>query len=85
MQVLADVLNKNIKVVTSEQACALGAAMFAAVVAGVYKNVENAIENMESGFEKEYIPDVSNAQKYATLYEKYSRLGNFIEQETSGS
>jgi len=82
MQVLANVLNRNIKVAASEQACALGAAMFAATVAGIYKTTEDALDTMESGFEKEYRPDVSRAQKYAEIYEKYSRLGTFIEQET---
>lgn len=82
MQVLADILNRNIEVAASEQACALGAAMFAATVSGIYETVEQALDKMESGFEKEYKPDASQAQKYAVLYEKYSRLGTFIEQET---
>ena len=79
---IADVLNRDIKVAASEQACALGAAMFAAKAAGIYKTTEDALDTMESGFEKEYRPDVSRAQKYAEIYEKYSRLGTFIEQET---
>ncbi len=36
MQTLADVLDMPIRVVRSEQTCALGAAMFAAVAAGIY-------------------------------------------------
>ena len=81
MQVLADVLNRNIEVARSEQACALGAAMFAATAAGIYDTVEQALEKMGSGFEKEYRPDPVKAQRYTALYEKYSRLGTFIEQE----
>ena len=42
MQVVADVLNVPIKVPKSEQTCALGAAMFAATVAGLYPTVEEA-------------------------------------------
>ena len=37
MQVKANVLNMPIKVTRSEQVCALGSVMMAAVVAGVYK------------------------------------------------
>jgi len=82
IQVLANVLNRNIEVAKSEQACALGAAMFAATASGIYENVEQALEKMESGFEKEYKPDTSKVKKYDILYEKYSRLGTFIERET---
>lgn len=82
MQVLADVLNRPIEVARSEQACALGAAMFAATAAGVYETVGDALETMESGFETEYIPDPANAEKYEVLYKKYSHLGTFIEQGT---
>jgi len=82
MQVLADVLNRDIKVAESEQTCALGAAMFAATAGGVYPTVEEAIESMNSGFEHEYAPDVGRAGQYAAIYEKYSGLGGFIENET---
>jgi L-ribulokinase len=49
MQTLADVLNMPIKVAASEQACALGAAMFASVAAGVYETLPEAQEAMSSG------------------------------------
>ncbi|MBN1782455.1 ribulokinase [bacterium] len=83
MQVLADVLNRPILVTRSEQACALGAAMFAAAAAKLYPDVDAAQAAMSSGFEHEYHPDPGNAKKYQRLYEKYSRLGEFIEKETS--
>src|SRR5664279_5372423 len=46
MQIVADVLNMPIKVAASEQTCALGAAMTAAVVAGVYKDIPEAQKAM---------------------------------------
>jgi L-ribulokinase len=82
MQVVADVLNMPILVARSEQACALGTAMAAATVAGIYPTVLEAQKAMGNGFEKEYHPDKSNAEKYKALYEKYSRLGIFVESET---
>ncbi len=81
MQVLADVLNKPIIVASSEQACALGSAMAAAVAGGIYTTFDQAKEKMGSGFEKEYRPDPANAQKYKKIYEKYTKLGRFIETE----
>jgi len=82
MQTLADVLDRTISVVRSEQTCALGAAMFAAVAGGVYETAGEAIEHMGSGFEFEYTPDPGRAKKYAALYEKYVRFGKFVETET---
>ena len=60
MQTLADVLNMPIKVARSEQACAFGAAMFAAVVAGVYPDVAAAQKAMGQGFEQEFQPIPEN-------------------------
>ncbi len=81
MQVHSDVLNKSIKVARAEQACALGAAMCAATAAGIYSSIEEAQKAMGSGFEKEYQPNPENARKYEFLYQKYSKLGEFIENK----
>lgn len=83
MQVLADVLNRPIKVARSEQTVALGAAMFAATVAGIYIKVEDAQNAMGSGFDTIYHPIPDNVKKYQVLYEKYGRLGDFVEGETN--
>lgn len=80
MQTLSDVLNMPVKVCNTDQACALGAAMFAATAAGVYPNVEDAIAAMNSGFAKEYYPDAARAAVYQGLYEKYLALGKFTEK-----
>lgn len=81
MQTLSDVLNMPIKVCNTDQACALGAAMFAATAAGVYPKVEDAIEAMNSGFAKEYAPNADNVKAYAEIYEKYVKVGQFTEKE----
>lgn len=81
MQVMADVLNKPIKVARSDQTVALGAAMAAAVAGGIYPTLQKAQEAMGSGFDTEYLPDRERAGKYNLLYEKYKKLGGFIENE----
>ena len=80
MQVTADVLNMPIKVVRSEQAVALGAAMFASTVAGVYSSVEEAQKKMGSGYAQTYIPDAQNVAYYQNLYEVYVTTGNTLAE-----
>ena len=82
MQTLADVMQMPIKVGKSEQTCALGAAMFAAVAAGKYGKVEVAVENMGAGFETTYQPNKDRAEVYDKLYAKYCELGDLIESTT---
>jgi L-ribulokinase len=81
MQIVSDVLNMPIKVASSDQTCALGSAMAASVVAGVYKDVPAAQKAMGGGFEKEYKPNPVRVKKYNDLFEKYKKLGSFIEKK----
>ncbi len=79
MQIVADVLNMPIKVAKSDQTCALGSAMAASVAAGVHNDIVTAQKFMGSGFEMVYHPDSDRAKKYDSLYRRYRRLGEFIE------
>ena len=79
MQTLANVLDMPIKVAESDQAPALGAAIYAAVAAGVYSNVIEASKVMGSDFEAEYFPQADQVVKYETLLQSYKDLGNFVE------
>lgn len=81
MQIVCDVLNMPIKVARSEQACALGSAMAAAVAAGVYASTTEAQQKMGGGFETEYHPIPENVEKYKAIYDDYFKLGKFIEKE----
>jgi len=80
MQVVADVLNMPIMVARSEQACALGTAMAAATVAGLYSTILDAQKAMGNGFEMEYRPIKANADAYARLYDLYSEAGGYVER-----
>ncbi|MCE5273003.1 ribulokinase [bacterium] len=84
MQVLADVFGCRIGVSACDQACALGAAMFAAVAAGLYPDVSSAQAAMDAGFEREYLPDAGRKAIYDRLYADYNRLGAFVEEQTRG-
>jgi L-ribulokinase len=79
MQVTADILGMPIKVAASDQTVALGAGMFAAVAAGVYKNVAEAQKKMGSGFDKTFIPNRRMVDVYNKLYKKYVILGESLQ------
>lgn len=79
MQTLSDVLNMPIKVCQTDQACALGAAMFAATASGIYNNIEDAQYTMSSGFAFEYKPNRATAAAYQKIYNNYLKVGQFTE------
>jgi L-ribulokinase len=80
MQVVADVLKMPILVARSEQTCALGSAMAAATVAGLYPTVLVAQKSMGNGYERSYKPVKSNTEAYTKLYARYDETGKFVER-----
>jgi L-ribulokinase len=80
MQTMANVLGMPIRVHKSEQTCAMGAAMFAATVAGIYNKVEDAVTAMGQGFEKTYLPDSSTFEYYLKRYKLYQNFGKTIDK-----
>ena len=83
MQMMADVMNMPIRIHRSEQTCALGAAMFAATVAGVYTKVEDAMAAMGQGFDAVYEPNAELVSIYKERYEKYKTMGVFLEEQSA--
>ncbi|MGA2377798.1 MAG: ribulokinase [Spirochaetia bacterium] len=79
MQVTADILGMPIRVVASDQACALGAGMLAAAAGGVYPSVPEAQRRMGSGFDKVYKPDRARTSRYQALYRRYTELSRSLE------
>lgn len=71
MQTCADVMNRSLQIADSEQCCALGAAIFASVAAGIYKNIFDAQANMASPVAATLSPNPRKAEQYQALYEKY--------------
>lgn len=83
MQTLSNVLNMPIAVCRTDQACALGAAMFAATAAGLYSKVEEAQLAMTSGFAKTYSPQAELVDAYDRAYKRYLELGRYCEATAS--
>ena len=79
MQTCADVMEKPIQIVKSDQCCALGAAIFGAVAADVFPNVELAQVMMASKIEKTYYPNEVRSKKYNLLYQQYKEWSDASE------
>ncbi len=74
MQIYADVCNRPMKISRSAQTCALGSAIFGAVVGGAYKKTEQAQRKMTGVKTKVYRPNKAAAAVYAKLYKLYRTL-----------
>jgi len=78
MQIYADVTGCSIQVAGSSQACALGSAVSAAVLAGPEKgghpDFKTAQHKMTSLRENQYVPIPENKAVYDELYALYRRL-----------
>lgn len=78
MQIYADVIGRRMRISGSSQACALGAAIFGAVVAGPkaggFASVEAAQKRLCSFKDAVYKPRKDAAKVYSELYAIYSEL-----------
>jgi L-ribulokinase len=74
MQIYADVFGRPVKVSRSAQTCALGSAIFGAVVGGAYPNVQEAQAAMTGYKEHVYQPEPGAVAVYAKLYALYRDL-----------
>jgi L-ribulokinase len=82
MQIYSDVLGREIRVARSSQACALGAAMWGAVVAGAerggYDTIQQAAERMSGVREESYKPRAEAHTIYTELYREYVALHDYF-------
>ncbi|PZX53068.1 L-ribulokinase [Algoriphagus ratkowskyi] len=79
MQIMADILDRSIKITASTQTPALGAAIYAAVACGEFPTMEEASKAMAPGFDQVYEPNFSNKEFYDKKYKAYQKLGTVVE------
>ncbi len=75
MQFLADVLSRPVAVSSSNQSCALGAAMLAATASGCYLSLQEASKAMNQGTDIVYNP----SKNYDDRFAKYKEYGKAVE------
>lgn len=78
MQMLCDVLGAPIEVSDCKDACAMGAAIHAAVAAGLYPSVLAAEDALCPGACATYTPDKQRHEFYLKRYERYKELAQFV-------
>lgn len=74
MQIYANILDRPIDVISSEQGSALGSAIHAAVAAGAYKNIQEASLVMGGRQKAKYLPNQVATSIYNKLYGQYVYL-----------
>jgi L-ribulokinase len=85
MQIYADVCDRPMKISRSAQTCALGAAIFGAVVGGAHETVEAAQEAMTGVKDEVFEPRADAAAIYAELFALYTKLHDAFGGVAGGS
>jgi L-ribulokinase len=76
MQIYAGITGCEMQVSASSQACALGTAITAAVLAGAHANFPAAQRAMTGIKAKTYKPTAAHMRTYNRLYKLYSRVSD---------
>ena len=84
MQVYSNILNVPISVSSSEQACALGAAIFGACAGKVYDDVPQAQEVMSASVDRVYKPEGEAVKIYEKIYPLYVKLHDSFGMGSAG-
>lgn len=80
MQMMADVLNVPIMVSEENQSCARGAAVYAAVAAGIFDNILDAQSRLCEEYKPNYYPNKDTHLSLEVKYRMYCCLGEKTEQ-----
>jgi L-ribulokinase len=85
MQIYADVTGCTMRVAGSAQACALGSAVVAAVIAGAHRDFPSAQKAMTTLKSVAYRPDPARRKVYDRLYRLYRRLHDGFGGRATGT
>jgi xylulokinase len=77
-QIKADVLQKTVLTVNTEETAALGAALLAGLAAGTFSSLEKAVQSMVS-IKERFSPSKGNKKIYDERYKKYVKLYSSLE------
>ena len=84
MQIYANVLGKTLKIAASDQAAALGSAVYAAIAAGKkaggYDTYSEAVQHMSKVRENYYTPQEKCTEVYKKMYSIYCQFGDMMGQ-----
>jgi len=78
MQIYADVTGRELSLIASSQGGALGSAIFAAVAAGAYPDIDRAARAMGKNHKAVYKPIPQNQKAYDRLYAEYKLLHDYF-------
>ena len=78
MQIYADVLNRPVRIAGTKQACARGAAIAAAVAAGLHPDMVSACEALAIPDYCVYYPNAEDHEKYERLFAEYKTLHDYF-------
>jgi len=72
VQMKADVLNRRMRINAIQENAALGAALLAGIGSGVYRDADEAFQNLSLD-EETFVPDPASTQVYRQMYETFYR------------
>jgi xylulokinase len=79
LQMKADVTGRTVRVLTTDEATAQGAAMLAGVGAGIFRDLDEAVDRMTVLEPTAYRPDRATEAAYTDAYGRYRALFDAME------
>ena len=84
LQMKADITGRTVRVLTTDESTALGAAMLAGVAAGTFRDLDQAVERLTTLTPEAFEPDPATSGAYADAYGRYRDLFDAVEPTFAG-
>ena len=85
LQMKADITGHTVRVLATDEATALGAAMLAGIGAGTFRDLDQAVEQLTVLESRRYDPDPATTDAYADAYGRYRRVFDAMEPRLDGA